>query len=449
MKFRIITLIGFLAFSITLAGCSLAEDITPPPGFQSPTLDAISSTPEPSLPTTPTVTSDRTIPSSTIEPNFADSTLAASSTEVGINASAPFLKFDGKVTNASGSPIPDSLIAHLYLYKTGSSAIDQTLTTRVQPTGQYQFDHVPADSKTTYFVVVEFDGVTYTSDPVIYDGTFTTHDMPVSVYDSTSDLLALSFSQIHMQFDFTTDGQVQARMLYIVSNLGLKSVVVQSDGTSIPFIKIPDGAADVKYDLAQGGAPLASATNGFALLPGADKQYGIIATFSLPYTRNLKIVQPFSVPVSSETVIVPVGVRVSSDQLEDTGTQTFQGTNFHLYQGGNLASGSTLTLTISGKPGDATASFPSRQTSILIGIGAAGILLIGVGIYLFLRDRARIKQPEAILSSEIAADTPGDDRDTIIDAIIALDEQYKGGCISKEAYQKRRDELKNRLRELY
>ncbi len=41
-----------------------------------------------------------------------------------------------------------------------------------------------------------------------------------------------------------------------------------------------------------------------------------------------------------------------------------------------------------------------------------------------------------------------DDRDTIIDAIIALDDQYKGGCIAKEAYIKRREELKKRLKGL-
>ncbi len=448
MKLRISALIGFLTFSITLVGCSLSEDITPPPGFQSPTFDAFSKTPEPTLTTRPTVTSSGTIPASTTEPNSADSTLAASSTEVGTRATTTVLTFNGKVTNASGSPITDSLIAHLYLYNTSSSAMEQTLKATVQPNGQYQFDHVPADSKTTYFVTVEFNGVTYASDPVVYDGTFTTREMPISIYDSTSDLITLNFSQIHMQFEFPTDGQVQARMLYIVSNIGLKSVVVPSDGTSIPFIKIPTGASDVQYDLAQGGATLASATNGFALLPGADKQYGIIATFSLPYNSNLKIIQPFSLPVSSETIIVPVGVRVSSDQLDDAGTQTFQGANYHLYQGGTLASGSTLALTISGKPGDTTASFPSRQSAILIGIGAAGILLIGVGIFLFLRNRTRFNQQDAILPTEVAADTFGDDRDTIVDAIIALDEQYKEKCISKEAYQKRRDELKNRLREI-
>jgi hypothetical protein len=451
MKLRLTALIVLLTLSLVLAACSLAEDITPPPGYQSPTspptLNPATRTPEPTSDLKPTASLETNVTPETTPAGTESVTPIA---EVSPTPAVPVITFSGTVTNASGTPLTGNLTATLYLYNSGSSNVDQTLTTVIQPTGLYQFVDVPADVKTTYFVTVEYGGVTYTSIPAAYDGTVTTQDMPITIYDVTDDLNTLSLNQVHMQFDFSVEGKVQARMLYIVINPGPKSVVVSSDGTSIPFIQIPVGASEVQYEIAQGSAPLVTATNGFALLPGAEKQYGIFATFSLPYTRSLKLTQSFSLPVASETIIVPEGVHVRSNQLKDAGTQAFQGTTYHLYQGSSLASGSTLSLTLSGKPGDSTGFSLNRQTGILIGVSAMGILLIGLGVFLYLRDRARFRQEDEEEESEeeIEADALGDDREIIMDAIIALDEQYKAGGISKEAYEKRRDELKGRLKEL-
>jgi hypothetical protein len=196
-----------------------------------------------------------------------------------------------------------------------------------------------------------------------------------------------------------------------------------------------------------------SATNGFAILPGADKQYGIIAIFTLPYTNRLVFTQPFNLPVSSATIIVPEGVKVRSDQLTDAGTQASTGTTvttFHLYQASSLASGSTLTLTISGMPGDKAGFVLDQRTWLMIGVGALGLILIGLGIFLFLRDRKLRKLEEEFEGDDEEGDEDalGDDRESIMDAIIALDDQFKVGDISKEAYEKRRGELKDRLKGL-
>jgi hypothetical protein len=358
------------------------------------------------------------------------------------------ISLTGKVTNAtSGGPVTTSPTAHLYLFDSTTSTIDQSLTSPVGATGEYRFDQVPADSNVTYFVMVDFAGVTYASDPVSYDGSFTSKDVPLTVYDATNDLTQLSISQVHLQFDIPAGTQVQARSLYILSNLGNKAVVVESDGRHVPFIGTPAGAADVQYELAQGGTALARATNGFALLPGADKQYGIIATYSMPYTNSLAISQPFTLPVSSETVLVPAGVRVKSDQLVDTGIQNFNGTDYHLYQGGSLATGSSLALTISGKPGASSPISSNQQMVLLIVLLVGGLLLIGLGIFLLRRSRGREVAAESGTPAA-SAESLQANRESIMDAIIALDDQYKGACISREVYLKRREELKRHLKEL-
>ncbi|MFA5874282.1 MAG: hypothetical protein WC832_09965, partial [Anaerolineales bacterium] len=250
--------------------------------------------------------------------------------------------------------------------------------------------------------------------------------------------------------DFSTAGQVQVMVIYVIINPGGNTVIVPSDGTSVPFIQIPEGAESVNYQLAQSSSPLLTAANGFALLPGANMQYGIITTFTLPYTRRLVFTQPFSLPVSSATIIVPEGVKVRSDQLTDGGTQASTDTTYHLYQASSLASGSTLTLTISGMPGDAAGFVLDQRTWLMIGVGALGLILIGLGVFLFLRDRKLRKLEEEFEGADEEGDEDalGDDRENIMDAIIALDDQYKAGDISKEAYEKRRDELKDRLKNL-
>jgi uncharacterized membrane protein len=103
-------------------------------------------------------------------------------------------------------------------------------------------------------------------------------------------------------------------------------------------------------------------------------------------------------------------------------------------------------------PGDKTSSgfVLDQHTWLLIGVAALGVVLIGLGIFLFLRDR-RLKKLEDELGDEDEGDKDdslGEDREGIMDAIITLDDQFKAGDISQEAYEKRRNELKDRLKNL-
>jgi hypothetical protein len=475
MKFRLTMLV--ILVSLSLAACSLAEDITPPanyyPSTSLPSIVPATQTPVPpstitSVPTSAPVATttqstlvatDSINPSPEVSPTAPSNagttpapTNSASTPPAGVSPTAQpsMVIIGGTVTVASGGPIPTDSIATLLVYDSTAGQVKQTLTTPVLPDGKYEFSEIPADTNTVFLVTVDYSGVTYDSIPVHFDGTLSQFDMPITVYDTTADLNVLTITQAHLQFDFSTAGQVQVMVLYVISNPGGNAVTIPSDGTSVPFIQIPTGAQSVNFQLAQSSSPLMSATNGFALLPGANLQYGIIATFNLPYTNRLVYTQPFSLPVSSATIIVPEGVKVKSDQLTDAGTQGSTGTTYHLYSGSSLASGSTLTLTISGKPGDKAGFVLDQRTWLMIGVGALGLVLIGLGIFLFLRDR-RLKRLEEEFDGakeEGDGDALGEDRESIMDAIIVLDDQYKAGDISQEAYETRRGELKERLKNL-
>jgi hypothetical protein len=467
MKFRILNIVIFI--SLILSSCSLAEDITPPPILTSPTSIPNTTPATHTLQPSATVTSSQTPipPSATVEMTPVETlssnttaettTSETASTTLSMEATPTtqenLVDIAGMVTIASGASIPDGTQATLLIYNTTLGQVVQTLESPITTTGDYGFTDVPADASTVFLVTLEYQGVSYDSDPIQFNGTTFQLDMPITVYETTSDLNVLSISQVHLQFDFSTTGQVDIYELYVISNPGESAVIVTTDGSSIPFIQIPEGAQDVNYQLAQGSSPLLNATNGFGMLPGASLQYAIIANFSLPYSNRLTLSQPFNLPVSSATIIVPEGVKVRSEQLTDGGTQVSQSTTYHMYQGSSLASGTTLVLTLSGMPGEVTGFVLDQHTLILIGVGAVGLILIALGIFLFFRDRRLRKleeeQAEIEASEEVEKkDALGDDREAIMDAIIALDEQFKSGEITREAYEQRRDELKARLRNL-
>ena len=450
MKFHSTILVIFL--SMALAACSLAEDITPPADYSTPTsirtIVPATQTPESPLAATPTQTLEPAATTTGSTPTATD--LTTPSADISPTTHTNVVAIGGTVTLASGAAVPDDTNATLLVYNTTAGQVTQTLKAPILPDGKYEFSNIPADTSTIFVVTVDYSGVTYNSVPAQFDGTLSLFDMPITLYDTTDDLNILTITQSHLQFDFSTAGKVQVMVLYVISNPGRKTVIVHTDGTSVPFIQIPEGAASVKYQLAQSSSPLVNATNGFALLPGADKQYGIITTFTLAYTNRLAFTQPFNLPVSSVTIIVPEGVKVRSNQVTDGGTQTSTGTTYHLYQASSLASGSTLTMTISGMPGDKSGFVLDQRTWLMIGVGALGLILIGLGIFLFLRDRKLRKLEEEFEGDDAESneDALGNDRESIMDAIIALDDQYRAGDILKEAYEKRREELKDRLKNL-
>ena len=85
----------------------------------------------------------------------------------------------------------------------------------------------------------------------------------------------------------------------------------------------------------------------------------------------------------------------------------------------------------------------------MVGLVAFGVVLIVAGVWLYTRSRKeRPEEREYDADGEYPAGENGDDLDMLFDAILALDDQYKAGKLPQEAYQKRRSELKARIKEL-
>jgi hypothetical protein len=147
------------------------------------------------------------------------------------------------------------------------------------------------------------------------------------------------------------------------------------------------------------------------------------------------------------------GVNVDGKMLQDAGARDFQGSTYHMYEGNSLIAGSPLEFTLSGKPKQAGSSLFSLNSTqnLAIGLAAFGVVLIGIGVWLYRRNQLKAATERASslpgqVDSGFTADPLTEDEDTLMDAIIALDNQYHAGNLPEEAYLQRRAMLKDKLR---
>jgi hypothetical protein len=117
-----------------------------------------------------------------------------------------------------------------------------------------------------------------------------------------------------------------------------------------------------------------------------------------------------------------------------------------MYNGNALAAGDTLNLSITGKPASGTGVSAGSQSDLLIGLGALGIVMIGAGVFLYMRNRNQVFEAE--FDEDAASEPLSENSETLMEAILALDDLYKAGQLPEEAYHTRRAELKARLREI-
>jgi hypothetical protein len=169
----------------------------------------------------------------------------------------------------------------------------------------------------------------------------------------------------------------------------------------------------------------------------------LIAFASIPKAKEIAISQTALLPIGELSLFLPEGVDADGKTLTDGGVQPIQTTNFHVYTGSATKEGDKIEFTLTGEPKASTAVNPdvTQNKTLLIGIGGLGIALILAGAWMFMRDRRK-----AVEEVEEEEDDEFEDPESLMDAIIALDDLHRSGKLSDEAYQNRRAELKNALK---
>ncbi len=350
----------------------------------------------------------------------------------------------GKVEAAGGAQLPSSLSVTLYGYDVDANSMPVEkvrLTSTLAPDGSYRFEGVEMPAGRAFLAEVKVDGVRYVSSMNMAQAGQRELTLPtIRIYPVTEDFGQLRIAQVHLQVD-VGEGQLQLFNVYSVFNTSQQVVRVKTDGTSLPFLSFPEGATQTGIELSQDSASLLQAEGGIAL-PPSDQPYGFIAFYTLPYTNRVQLRQPFPLGSDSLVVILPLGMKVQGEGIEDAGTRTFQGNVFHIFRKNGVAGGSTLELTISGRPQVTSVTNLAPSQSLWLGAGALGVVLIVIGMWFYLRERRSIEQEEEVEES------PYETEEEVLDAILALDDLHRAGKLNDAAYQERRAELKALLEEM-
>lgn len=423
--------------------------ITAPVSTETPT--TVSGTPStsltPGIPATPAVSETGTVQSSATEAGTPATTGTPGTPAAAVG------NISGTVQMASGASLPANLAVTLRGFdhaqdpttQTTSSQEVLTKTGTVAADGTFVFENVELPVNRIYVAEVSYSGVQFQSDfTAVKAGDTKLSLPPVKLSEASTDANLLTVDQVHLYSDFATQGTVQFIEIFSFSNKSDKAVIISTDGSSIPFIKLPDGAQSPNYQVGQNSAPFISANQGVAVVP-SDTPYSIIGFFNLPYDKQVVVNQPFAINAASILLLIPEGMKVDTRQLTDMGVQTFQNNNFHEFSAKDFKAGDTLTFTVSGSPkaGSSTTTTPNTpntQQGLLVGAGALGLALIVAGVWLYLRDRRR--------GEEYDDENEFESADEVMDAMLALDDLHRARKISDEAYQKRRDELKEILKEM-
>lgn len=342
----------------------------------------------------------------------------------------------GSVQNGStGSPVPRGLEVTLHGFDGDSEISTQSVT--VGPDGLFAFEGLERATGRVYVVTTDYGGVLYASEigelPIESD----ILELPLRVYETTADTGAVRVSRMHVLFDFPAEGVAQVVELWLLSNLGDRTVYDADRGAL--EVSLPEGASGLSLDGGAIGDRFELTDGGFRdrreLVPGENTSQ-LVFSYNLPYDRRMEFDRRAEYPVEAVVAMVPEGgPSVSGDGIQDMGPREVAGASLHTYELGAVPAGSDVTFTLRGRAGSGASSLTAAEP---IGLGAAALTLalVTAGLIWF-RPKRRAT------SSSTAA--PGDE--AILWAIASLDNEFAAGAIDAEAYYARRGELLRRAEE--
>jgi hypothetical protein len=256
---------------------------------------------------------------------------------------------------------------------------------------------------------------------------------------------------MHIILDYSKPDVIQVVEFYVISNAGTKTVIPDQNG-AVVRVTLPEGYSNLQFQDGQLGDRFIETDGGFGdtvpVIPGSG-QYQLVFAFELPYSTSFDFTEPMPLDVSSGTFLVSEGVKANAPGMQDGGLKDMgnsSATRYQLYTIGAYKTGDLLKVNVSGAPNQTVNNVPivgsDSTRNLIVGVGGLGLTLIVAAAWLFWRDRKRAHQLEPVSLKKKASS------DEILDAIIALDDQYNAGNIAPAAYQQRRADLKEEYQKL-
>lgn len=356
------------------------------------------------------------------------------------------------VVDTSGSQLP-AVTVTLRGYDEMTEVYTQTLT--LTEGSSITFQDVPLPPNRMYFASFDYAMAVYGSDILTIDSTSPAElSLDIPYYPPTSDPSVLQVDRLHIFFSFAGDEILEVFQLYIFSNPTEMVLTPKEGATTAVSFTIPPDASNLFVEDNMSMA-YRKTDEGFGIVNvyPDENPYQTVFSYQVPYSdQKADLSIPIGMDAGAVIVMAPSdGVKVRSNQLVDAGVRDIEGISYNMLTGSDLSAGSNLEVSLSGLPKESTqfiTTEPGSSNNLVIGLAGFGVALIAAGVFVWLRNRNN--QTEWDLEDEGEGETYDSDEtpEDLMDAIITLDDQFRAGGIPEEAYQIRRAELKERLRDL-
>jgi mono/diheme cytochrome c family protein len=348
----------------------------------------------------------------------------------------------GTVINGSGGIIPSGLMVKLTGYDAAKSVISQEKP--LDENGGFVFPQVPVTEDRIYFLTMTYKGIFYTSPAMNSGQPDGMQNQQITIYEPNTDVSLVKADRMHIFFEFPGTDAIRIVQLYVLTNPTNTLITSSLAGSPVINYQLPQGASNLQFQGGSLGERFVLTRDGFGdtqgIPPGSGTQ--VLFSYDLPYKTDLIFSIKVPVSVDSTNIMLPSqGVTLKSRQLQYMGDKTIQNATWHIYSSGSLGVDSQLDLLVSGKPKTSNPQESEMNSNLAVGVIALVIVLLIVGGNLF-------KEVTYRKNSKQKSDTPVLDENTrnaVLDAIIALDDQYHAGQIPLAAYHERRKELKSRI----
>jgi hypothetical protein len=338
------------------------------------------------------------------------------------------------VGDADSTPVAGVWAVLHQVTMTGGGPVDSIRTDRG---GRYQVRVTKRDSTAVYIVSVSYAGIAYFTRPLhALQGASGGAAETLAVYDTSSTSPPLQIAQRHIIVRRPEpDGSRHVLELLVLRNLGTRTRISPDTARPVWQGALPQGAlqlevgeSDVSSEAVyRRGDSLAVA----APVPPGDKQ--VVVSYVLPRSsRRFDLI--LDQPVARFNVLVEdTTATLQGDALDRMGSQSIEGTNFVRFARNDVGVGAHVVVAFS-----RSAAGLASWWWLVVGLAAAA--MFGGLVVAWRRTRP-------VPASVIPADA-----DTLAAQIAALDEAFEqrpeATPAERDAYQRRRADLKSRLQDM-
>jgi mono/diheme cytochrome c family protein len=359
----------------------------------------------------------------------------------------------GKVTNGTaGAATPADLPVALRTFDNFQPT--DVLTSTVQSDGTFTFADVDLPPGRAFIVSAQYGDVVYTSDVGQVTLGQTRYDLPLQIFETTTDPSAIQVERLSIALNFQT-GQAQVAEHFIISNIGDKTIVAATVGGPTFSAALPAGYSSLTFQDGGLGDRYLQTADGFAdtsaIRPGIGAQR-ILLSFVLPSEEAFRFAQTMSYSTAVVNVLLPAnGATLTGPGLSDAGVREVDTQQFQTFTASNLQAGQPLAFELSGMSSSAPSASVSLGDNRNLIIGALALALAVAGVaywWVTVRPAAGRRQLRGADSSQATPAASTDRVEQLLDELADLDLAFEAGKYPEADYRARRAKLKKKLKAL-